>query len=108
MHTQQHTHPTTTYTTQDGATLYALWPDGACERMGLQGKLNTSLTDMIGAVVNASNPAPVAAAINARLANLSSSLVAPAAAAAGVGGNGEAEMSQRVSVPEWYSVYRAQ
>jgi hypothetical protein len=77
--------------TQDGATLYALWPDGTCESMGLGGSLNTSLTDMIGAVVNASNTPAVAAAINARLANLSSSI-------AGGAGGGQDQMTQQVGV----------
>jgi len=64
---------------QDSATLYALWPDGTCERMGLSGRANSSLTTMISAAVNASNSPAVAAAINARLANLSASLSAGSA-----------------------------
>jgi hypothetical protein len=66
-----------------------MWPDGTCESMGLGGALNTSLTDMIASVVNASNSPAVAAAINARLANLSASLTP------GAGGD---SMSQQVGV----------
>lgn len=74
---------------QEGATLYALWPDGTCERMGLSGQYNTSLTDMIGAAVNASNSPAVAAAINTQLASLSAQMT-------GGSGGGSDQMTQQV------------
>lgn len=55
---------------QDNPSLYALWPAGTCATLGLAGSHNTSLTTLLTAMVNASNPAPVAATINARLAGL--------------------------------------
>jgi hypothetical protein len=57
---------------QDNPSLYALWPNGTCARLGLAGAANTSLTTMLEAMVNASNPAAVAATINSRLAGLMS------------------------------------
>ncbi|WIA37022.1 hypothetical protein OEZ86_014006 [Tetradesmus obliquus] len=54
----------------DNPSLYALWPAGTCATLGLAGSHNTSLTTLLTAMVNASNPAPVAATINARLAGL--------------------------------------
>jgi hypothetical protein len=77
---------------QDGATLYALYPDGACERLGLAGARDTPLVAILQAVVSASNSAPVAAAINARLDNLTAS-VAPGG---GSGGGGDNAMAQQV------------
>lgn len=74
---------------QDAATLYALWPDGTCERMGLSGQYNTSLTTMLAAVVNASNSPAVAAAINGQLAGLGGSI-------AGGGGGASDQMTQQV------------
>jgi hypothetical protein len=76
---------------QDAATLYALWPDGTCERMGLSGQYNTSLTTMIAAVVNASNSAAAAAAINGQLAGLSGSI-----GGGGAGGGASDQMTQQV------------
>lgn len=55
---------------QDGATLYALYPDGGCERLGLAGAYNTSLVTMVQTLVRTSNSPAVAAVINGRLANL--------------------------------------
>ncbi|KAF6264708.1 hypothetical protein COO60DRAFT_1482014 [Scenedesmus sp. NREL 46B-D3] len=52
----------------DDPSLYALWPNGTCAGLGLDGAANTSLATMLEAMVNASNPAPVAAGINQRLA----------------------------------------
>jgi hypothetical protein len=57
---------------QDNPSLYALWPNGTCASLGLGGAYNTSLTTMLEAMVNASNPAAVAATINQRLAGLMS------------------------------------
>lgn len=85
----------------DSPTLYALWPDGTCERMGLSGKYNTSLTNMIAAAVNASNSPAVAAAINAQLASLSSSL-----GGGGSGGSSD-QMSQQVGPCCLYSLVPA-
>lgn len=79
---------------QEGATLYALWPDGTCERMGLSGQYNTSLTDMIGAAVNASNSPAVAAAINTQLASLSAQMTGGSS-----GGGSSDQMTQQVGWP---------
>jgi hypothetical protein len=57
---------------QDNPSLYALWPNGTCSSLGLGGAYNTSLTTMLEAMVNASNPAAVAATINQQLAGLMS------------------------------------
>jgi hypothetical protein len=57
---------------QDNPSLYALWPNGTCASLGLDGAYNSSLTTMLEAMVNASNPAAVAATINQRLAGLMS------------------------------------
>eukprot|EP00878_Enallax_costatus_P029362 GHUV01031828.1.p1 GENE.GHUV01031828.1~~GHUV01031828.1.p1 ORF type:complete len:358 (+),score=108.17 GHUV01031828.1:135-1076(+) len=51
----------------DSATLYALWPNGTCEDLGLAGQYNTTLLTMLEAMVDASNPAGAAAMINAQL-----------------------------------------
>jgi acetyl-CoA carboxylase carboxyltransferase component len=42
---------------QSNASLYALWPNGSCAAMGLQGKVNTSLSTLLDAMINASNSA---------------------------------------------------
>jgi hypothetical protein len=82
-----------THMQQDGASLYALYPDGACERLGLSGAANTSLVNMLTAVVSGSNTPPVAALINGRLANLTS--MTGAGGGAG-GGSGQDQMAQQV------------
>jgi hypothetical protein len=79
---------------QDNPSLYALWPNGTCADLGLAGAHNTSLSTMLEAMVNASNPAAVAASINARLAGLMSG-------AAGNGSMGAAIAGQVRDVLCW-------
>lgn len=67
---------------QDAATLYTLWPDGTCADLGLSGQVNTSLNTMMSALVNASNPAAVAASLNQRLSALTSSAAGNSSTAA--------------------------
>jgi hypothetical protein len=76
--------------TQNSGSLYALWPDGTCESLGLAGSVNTSLPDLLSAVVSASNPPATAAAINARLAQLVSS---------GTAGSGDGDGSSGAQSP---------
>ncbi|KAF8065710.1 ABCA3 [Scenedesmus sp. PABB004] len=70
----------------DAATLYALWPDGTCGALGLEGRYNTSLADMLGAMVNASNAPAAAATINRQLATLTASLAGGGGGGASPGG----------------------
>lgn len=58
---------------QDNPTLYALWPDGTCARLGLEGTANTSLSTMLHAMVDASNTPALASVLNARLDNITQS-----------------------------------
>ncbi len=62
--------PTHTHT---NAQLYALWPKGTCEDLGLAGRTNITLTDMVSAMVNVSNSASTARVLNSQLAKLISS-----------------------------------
>jgi hypothetical protein len=55
---------------QEKPTLYALWPDGTCAHLGLEGAANTSITTMLHAMVNASNAPALAAVLNKRLDNI--------------------------------------
>lgn len=52
---------------QDAATLYVLWPNGTCEKLGLSSEYNTSLSTMMEAMVNVSNPPAMAGIINNQL-----------------------------------------
>ncbi|GBF94154.1 ABC transporter A family [Raphidocelis subcapitata] len=66
--------------------LYALWPAGTCERLNLAGRTNVTLLEMVSAMVNTSNSAGAAAALNRQLA----SLVSGASGAAEGGAEAEA------------------
>ena len=81
--------------------LYALWPEGTCKKLGLDGAVNVSLADMTAAMVNASNPPGVARTLNAQLRSLlrggggggadaEESAAASDGIAAGVGGGQDA------------------
>eukprot|EP00882_Tetradesmus_deserticola_P013381 GHRQ01014206.1.p1 GENE.GHRQ01014206.1~~GHRQ01014206.1.p1 ORF type:complete len:323 (+),score=58.27 GHRQ01014206.1:307-1275(+) len=65
----------------DTPTLDALWPDGTCAGLGLEGVANTSLTTMLQAMVNASNTPALAAVLNKRLDNITQTLAADNSAA---------------------------
>lgn len=47
-----------------------MWPADTCSSMGLSGKSNVTLLDMVAAMVNASNTPAAARAINGRLQDL--------------------------------------
>lgn len=66
---------------QNSQSLDMLWQDGTCKQLGLHGALNTSLITALQAMVNASNPAGVAALLNSRISGLESDAGGSAAAA---------------------------
>lgn len=50
--------------------LYALWPEGTCDRLGLSGRTNITLQEMVSAMVNVSNPPGTAKVLNQQLKGL--------------------------------------
>lgn len=63
--------------------LYALWPEGTCQKMALDGKTNISLAEMVSAMVNVSNPPAMARVLNTQLRGLLGAGGSPAASASG-------------------------
>ncbi len=81
--------------------LYALWPKGTCEELGLAGKINVTLREMVSAMVEASNPPAAALALNAQLDGMMGPALAggPAAADNPFGLIGELAMNCTDVVP---------
>ncbi|KIZ07740.1 hypothetical protein MNEG_0209 [Monoraphidium neglectum] len=50
--------------------LSTLWPEGTCEKLGLSGRTNVTLTEMVSAMVNASNTPASARTLNSQLKSL--------------------------------------
>jgi hypothetical protein len=71
---------------QDKPTLYALWPDGTCARLGLEGAADTTLSTMLEAMVNTSNTPALASVLNKRLENITQTFA----------GNGSASAASQV------------
>jgi hypothetical protein len=67
---------------QDKPTLYALWPDGTCARLGLEGVADTTLSTMLQAMVNASNTPALASVLSKRLQNITQTFAGSGSASA--------------------------
>ncbi|GBF88379.1 ABC transporter A family member protein [Raphidocelis subcapitata] len=64
--------------------LDALWPNGTCAKLGLAGKPNITLEQLVTAMVNESNPPAAAKLLNSQL----QSMLDAAGGAGGLGGDG--------------------
>jgi hypothetical protein len=67
---------------QDKPTLYALWPDGTCALLGLEGAADTTLSTMLEAMVNTSNTPALASVLNKRLENITQTFAGNCSASA--------------------------
>jgi hypothetical protein len=81
--------------------LEALWPAGTCAKLGLAGATNVSLADTVSAMINASNGAGAARALNTQLKNMLAASAGPGAEGDGGGGGVRAqaiELLQKLAI----------
>jgi len=69
-HARLHTYPPTPPISRTHTQLYALWPKGTCADLGLSGKTNVTITEMVSAMVNVSNTPATARVLNNQLKSL--------------------------------------